>query len=68
VQFNLNGLTDIQPKAAALVLTGNPEGENSIQQPARVVPAKCDLDKVAPAFRHTFPANSLTVLRVKAKR
>jgi len=46
----------------ATVLTGNPTAMNSVTHPTAVAPATEKLGSSGPVFRHTFPANSLTVL------
>jgi alpha-N-arabinofuranosidase len=47
-----------------LVLTGEPDAENSLESPKRVAPAEQTLDGVALPFAHELPPHSLTVLRL----
>lgn len=48
------------------VLTGaNVKDENSFENPTLVAPRDSAFGPVAPAFEHTFPARSLTTLRLK---
>jgi alpha-L-arabinofuranosidase len=55
-------------QARVLVLTGDPNGENSLQAPTAVVPSERTLDLPATGpLEHTLPANSLTVLRLPVK-
>ena len=64
--IQLRGVKAVAPQAAAVVLTSaDPSNENSLEQPAKVAPVTGTV-KAAPNFRHTFPANSLTVLRLRA--
>jgi alpha-L-arabinofuranosidase len=56
----------VRPTATAIVLASDkPEDENTLDQPARVKPVTRKLSDAGAAFRHTFPANSVTVLRLK---
>ena len=56
----------IRPNATAIVLASDkPEDENTLEQPAKVKPVMCKVNDAGAAFRHTFPANSVTVLRLK---
>jgi alpha-L-arabinofuranosidase len=47
-------------------LAGSPGDENSFGTPAKVVPQSATLQQKSPEFDYTFPASSLTVLRLKA--
>jgi alpha-L-arabinofuranosidase len=60
----LTGL-DGEHAAGATVLSGELQDENSIAEPAKVKPVTMELDEVGGEFTHTFPAHSLTVLRIK---
>ena len=56
----------VSPTASAIVLASDkPEDENTIDQPLRVRPVTLTLKHAGAASRHTFPANSVTVLRLK---
>jgi alpha-L-arabinofuranosidase len=56
----------IRPTATATVLaSGKPEDENTLEQPTKVKPVTRQLNGAGAAFRYTFPANSVTVLRLK---
>jgi alpha-L-arabinofuranosidase len=52
---------------AATVLTGKPNDENSLQEPTKVAPVTTKLDGVKADFSHAFPAQSVTILRLKTK-
>jgi alpha-L-arabinofuranosidase len=39
--------------------------ENSLDEPRKVAPVKSELSRPGSDFAHTFPALSLTVLRLK---
>jgi len=62
----LEGARSVRPRASALVLTGNPMDENTLESPLRVAPRPETITNAAPRFRHTFPANSVTVMRIRA--
>jgi alpha-L-arabinofuranosidase len=56
----------VSPTASAMVIASDkPEDENTLYQPLRVRPVTLTLRNAGAAFRHTFPANSVTVLRLK---
>ncbi len=56
----------LRSTATAIVLAADrPEAENTLDQPTRVQPVTHTLTHGGPAFRHTFPANSVTVLRLQ---
>ena len=50
----------------AVVLTGQPNDENTIDQPTKVAPKEEPLTDAAATFHRTFPPHSLTLLRVPA--
>jgi alpha-L-arabinofuranosidase len=65
VQVNFAGPGKVAGPARATILTSaDPADENSFEQPARVAPHTVSLTIDGPSFRHTFPPNSLTVLRL----
>lgn len=53
----------------AWVLTSaGPEDENSFEAPTKIAPREEPIQAAAPRFSHTFPADSVTVLRLKSGR
>jgi endo-1,4-beta-xylanase len=66
VRIELQGLLSVAPVATALVLQAHPANTNSIDQPARVVPVTRRVSGIRPSFTHTFPPNSITVLKLEA--
>ena len=65
--IDLQGVGSVAARGSLEVLTSaSPADENSLDQPARVAPVRSTIDLAGPSFRHTFPANSLTVLRLQA--
>jgi alpha-N-arabinofuranosidase len=67
-KINLKDVTRIG-SGSETVLTGSSLNEvNSFAEPKRVAPKTRAFKPGSPVFKHTFPANSLTVLRMKAGR
>ena len=65
-EIDLAGLKEKVKSAMANVLTAeSPEDENTLDEPAKVVPACRPVSGAGVRFRHTFPAHSVTVLTVK---
>jgi alpha-L-arabinofuranosidase len=50
---------------AVTLASGSGHDENSFSEPQKVIPIESRLTITAPKFSYTFPANSLTVLRLK---
>jgi alpha-N-arabinofuranosidase len=67
VQINLAGAQNVTPEAKKVVLAGGPDEENSMGQPKHISPVESVIDNAAANFACNFPANSLTVLRIKAQ-
>jgi alpha-L-arabinofuranosidase len=64
--INLQGAGRIEPEGTAIVLTGDPKAVNTVDEPRKVAPKQETVSQLAPSFRRTFPANSFTILRLKA--
>jgi alpha-L-arabinofuranosidase len=64
--IRLQGVLRVASPAKAVVLT-SPSGqdENSLDAPTRVSPVRQEVQVTGPIFQYAFPANSLTVLRLK---
>jgi alpha-L-arabinofuranosidase len=64
--FYLNGVASIAPQASLVQLTsGSALNENSPAAPTNVFPATTAVTNAATNFVYTFPANSLSVLRLQ---
>jgi alpha-L-arabinofuranosidase len=64
---NCAGLDAIAPNATLIQLTsGSPSDENSLAAPTNVIPVTSTLANAGTNFTITFPANSLSVLRLQA--
>jgi alpha-L-arabinofuranosidase len=64
--IKLNGITRATSPARAQMLTSaQPTDENTLEQPTKVAPVACELPLSGTTLNHSFPGNSLTVIRVK---
>jgi alpha-N-arabinofuranosidase len=68
VTVNLNGIRSVGSDLTATVLAADPKETNSIDKPAKVVPVKQAVGGIKPAFTHTFPPYSITILRVATRK
>jgi alpha-L-arabinofuranosidase len=68
MQVDLQGAQGVAKTATALVLSGDPADMNSLDAPEKVAPQTLTLTDVGPTFLHEFPAHSVTVLRLKARK
>jgi alpha-L-arabinofuranosidase len=67
-QITLKGIAKVQGPVQALVLTSaSPTDENTLDNPTKVVPVAEKLTAAGDTLSHTFPGNSLTVLRLKVQ-
>jgi alpha-L-arabinofuranosidase len=67
-QLKLSGLHPISNEAEMTVLTsGSPSDNNSLGNPTKVQPVESSLKIAGDDFKHEFPGNSLTVLKLKSR-
>jgi len=67
-EISLAGVGKVASEAALTVLTsGDPADENSLATPRKVAPVAGKITNADRRFHHTLPANSLTILRLKAE-
>jgi len=64
-QIIIKGAKAIAPTGIAWVIKGEYADENSFEAPLRVAPVKSVAEGLGNDFNWTFPARSITVLRVK---
>lgn len=67
VQINLPGAKNIASHATEYVLAGNPNDENTIQKPEKIIPVKSAIENAASSFTYDFAPHSLTILRIKSQ-
>jgi alpha-L-arabinofuranosidase len=67
-EIKLKTTTAVAGRATIVVLTGaSGAAMNSFDQPRNVAPVESIVQDASNAFRHTFPANSMTVMRLKGQ-
>jgi len=65
-RLDFAGAKTVAPEAAVITLAGaDQRDENSFVAPRKVSPQESKLTLTSPRFSYAFPANSLTVLRLK---
>lgn len=67
-QLLLEGFGKVKSRAKMTVLTGNPADENSLEQPKKISPRTSQIENAGSTFKHSFPAHSLTILRLEAAK
>ena len=65
VTITLRGVNKVNPVGHSTVLTGAPDAENSISEPAKVVPLSGTFN-AGSSFTYNFPAYSVSVLRIES--
>ncbi|MEN6306887.1 MAG: alpha-L-arabinofuranosidase C-terminal domain-containing protein [Anaerohalosphaeraceae bacterium] len=58
---------DIRKEAVGQVMAGQPNDTNSVDNPFRIIPKDFIIHDAGSAWNHTFPGNSITVVRFKTK-
>jgi alpha-L-arabinofuranosidase len=67
--IDLKGIRRLPGKAQAMVLTSaSPTDENSLAEPRKIAPRAEDLTVSGTKFTHSFPGNSVTVLRIPTSK
>ncbi len=65
-EIKLNGAGRLADSAQTIVLTSDkPTDENSLENPTKVSPVTSEITVNGDTIRHSFPGNSVTVLRIK---
>jgi alpha-L-arabinofuranosidase len=68
LKVSLPGATGIGSTATAEIISGDPGDVNTVAAPTHVAPRKEKVTGVSAEFMHTFPAHSVTILRIKAAK
>lgn len=68
LQVDLSGARAVAKTATAQVLTGDAANVNTLDAPEKVVPQTMTLTGMGQTFLHDFPAHSVTVIRLKARK
>ncbi len=58
---------DVRGVASGQVMTGRPDEVNSVEFPQKVVPRDFIVTDASASWSHTFPGNSITVVRFKTR-
>jgi alpha-N-arabinofuranosidase len=66
VAIYLNGADKVNPTGHSTILAGAPDAGNSLSDPNNVIPSTGTFD-ASTSFSFTFPANSVSVLRIEIK-
>ena len=66
MQLQLRGFTPAG-SASITVLTGAPLDENTFEQPTKIIPRTSSTAITGPSVIHTFPAHSLTIVRIATR-
>lgn len=68
MRVTITGAPTLGTDATVTVLTSdNPFDENTFEQPMKVAPKTSTIRVTGPAIAHTFPAHSLTILRIRTR-
>ena len=67
MKIEVRGVRSIESTAILTELTADPSLTNSIDAPRRVVPVTRTMNGIGTSFSHTFPAHSITVLRLDTR-
>jgi len=68
VQVKIEGVRQVRRRGTAIVLAAEKlTDENTLAEPKRIAPVTNRLTGASASFEHTFPAYSVTVLRLKTK-
>ena len=68
VEVKLDGVARVEPEGTSTWLTAdNLNAVNSMDEPGTISPVESKFENAAADFTYTFPARSLTVLRIKAQ-
>ncbi|MES2463450.1 MAG: alpha-L-arabinofuranosidase C-terminal domain-containing protein, partial [Armatimonadota bacterium] len=67
VSIDLKGTRSVASNATEIVLAADPKETNALEDGKKVVPQTRKISGIKPTFTHTFPANSITVLRLESK-
>lgn len=67
IQIDLRGIRGVKSTAVETTLAAAPTDTNSMDQPAKVVPVTRKVSGVQPAFSHTLPPYTISVLRLDVR-
>jgi alpha-L-arabinofuranosidase len=65
--IRVRGVGKVEPKGTAIVLSGDPNAVNTVEQPTNIAPKQETFTNASESFRRTFPPHSFTLLRLTVK-
>ncbi len=63
--IRVHGVGTIDPKGTAIVLSGDANAVNSVEQPTNIAPKQETFTNASESFHRTFPPHSFTLLRLR---
>ncbi len=63
--IDLKGIASISKDATLEVLQGDPNAQNSVEEPTKIVPQRSQINDAGLQFTHEFPPYSVSVIRLK---
>jgi alpha-L-arabinofuranosidase len=67
IQIDLQGIDNVAKQASIETLQGDSDAQNSLEAPTKIAPAQATIDDAGTSFVHEFPADSVSVIRLKTK-
>jgi alpha-N-arabinofuranosidase len=67
ITIDVKGVRSVAPIATETLLAADPKETNALDDSQKVVPHTRKISGIQSVFTHTFPPNSITVLRLEAK-
>jgi alpha-N-arabinofuranosidase len=64
--INLRGAGNVNATGTAIVLCGDPKGQNTVDEPTKFSPKEEPLANASASFHRTFPPYSFTLIRLMA--
>jgi len=64
--INLRGVGNVNTTGTAIVLSGDPKGQNTVDEPTKFSPREEPLANASASFHRTFPPYSFTLIRLVA--
>ena len=65
--INLHGAGQVDPNGTAIVLAGDPKGQNTIEEPTKFAPKEESFTNASASITRTFPPYSFTILRLNVR-
>ncbi len=66
VAINLRGAGNVNPAGTAIVLSGDPKAQNTIDEPTKIAPKQESVTDASTSFHRAVPPHSFTLIRLIA--